>query len=97
MHAHRILENLARIDLEAGQDPMRDLLDELRDPEPTYFFISSNDDQHVFDAFQRLLAQGMQVRWVIPASMSSELRVDEDANISRWDVRSERLLGWIND
>jgi len=97
MHAHRILENLARIDLKAGQSPMWKLIDEARDPEPTYFLISSNDDKNVYEAFRRMIAQGQTARWVIPASPSSKLRVDEDESISRWEARSERQLVWSDD
>jgi len=92
MHAHRILENLARIDLDAGQDAMFKLLDELYDPEPTYFLISSNDDKNVFGAFQRMLEQGLQARWIIPTSPTTDLRVDEDENITRWEVKTAHLI-----
>ena len=88
MHAHRILESLARIDLEAGQDAMYKLMDAIRDPEPTYLLISSNDDKNTFDAFHRMLDQGMQVRWVIPTSLTMDLRVEEDDIITRWEVRT---------
>lgn len=86
MHVHQILENLARIDLKSGQPPMRNLLDELRDPEPMYLLLSSNDDTGVFEAFNRMLDQGLKVRWIIPSSVSMDVRVEEDHNILRWDV-----------
>ena len=88
MHVHRIFENLARIDLRSGQDAMWKLLGGIRDEEPTYFLVSSNDDQHIFDAFTQMLERGLRVKWVIPASVTMAMRIDEDENIMRWDVRT---------
>jgi hypothetical protein len=87
-HAHKILENLARIDLPLGQDSMANTLDGLLDDEPTYFLISSNDDQGISGAFKKMLEKGMRARWVIPASATMAVRVKEDENITRWDVRT---------
>jgi hypothetical protein len=88
MHVHKIFENLARIDLQAGQNEMWKLLEAIRDDEPAYFLISSNDDQHVYGAFQKMLTRGLRVRWVIPASATMAVRVGEDEYITRWDVRT---------
>ena len=86
MHVHRILESLARIDLKSGQGPMWELLDAIRDPEPMYLLLSSNDDANTAGAFDRMLGQGLKARWIIPSSLSMDGRVEEDANIKRWDV-----------
>ena len=88
MHVHRILEALARIDLPKGQDAMPALLDGIRDTEPTYLLISSNDDQHMYNAFSQMHANGLRVRWVVPAPVTAQMRVSEDEFITRWDVRT---------
>ena len=87
-HAYKILENLARIDLQSGQDAMWKTLGGLLDEEPTYFLISSNDDQSVAGAFADMLGRGLRARWVIPASATMDVRVKEDDYITRWDVRT---------
>ena len=90
MHVHRIFENLARIHLPSGQDAMWQFLDNIRDEEPVYFLISSNDDQHMYDAFSRMLDRGLRVRWVIPAPVTAATRIKdkEEEGITRWDVRT---------
>jgi len=88
IHVHRILENLARIDLPSGQRPMRELLEGIRDTEPTYFLISSNDDPGVYGAFQKMLANGLRARWVVPVPLTAAMRIAEDEFITRWDVRT---------
>ena len=88
MHVHRVLEGLARIDLPSGQDAMSRLLEGIRDEEPTYFLVSSNEDEHMHDAFKAMLARGLRARWVIPAPVSAQVKVAEDSFITRWDVRT---------
>ena len=88
MHVHRILESLARIDLPSGQGAMWQLLDGIRDTEPTYFLVSSNDDPHIYNAFQKLLENGARARWVVPAPVTAAMRISEDEYITRWDVRT---------
>ena len=88
MHVHQILVSLARVDLKSGQGPMWRLLDEIRDPEPMYLLLSSNDDANMAAAFDRMLNQGLNVRWIIPSSISMDARVEEDDNIKRWDVNT---------
>ena len=88
MHVHKILENLARIDLPSGQDAMWQSLDAVRDEEPTYFLISSNDDQQMLGAFSRMLDRGLRVKWVVPAPLTAQIRIKEDEHITRWDVRT---------
>ena len=87
-HSHRILEALARIDLPRGQDGMWNLLDGIRDPEPMYLLVSSNDDPGMQDSFRRMRERGLRVRWVLPASQTAKTRVGEDENITIWEVRT---------
>ncbi|MDR3121297.1 MAG: DUF58 domain-containing protein [Clostridiales bacterium] len=88
-HVHGILERLARIDLAAGQGRMCELLEEVRDPEPAYLLISSNDDPDMARAFDRIRERGLRARWLIPAiaSMKAQADVAGDADISRWEMR----------
>ena len=88
IHVHKILESLARIDLPKGQSAMWKLLDGIRDAEPTYFLISSNDDQHIYETFQKMLENGLRIRWVAPIPLTASMRVQEDEFITRWDVRT---------
>ena len=88
IHVHRILEALARIDLPSGQSSMLRLLEGLRDAEPTYFLISSNDDHDIYGAFKNMLENGLRARWIVPTPVSAQIRVEEDEYISRWDVRT---------
>jgi uncharacterized protein (DUF58 family) len=88
-HRYGLLEQLARIDLAAGQQAMSELLDLERDPAPVYVLVSSNDDPGMEAAYGRFRGRGLDISWIIPAPAQAKLRAEGLDGAMRWDTRPD--------
>ncbi|MDR1062218.1 MAG: DUF58 domain-containing protein [Clostridiales bacterium] len=88
-HFCGVLEQLARVDLAAGQQKMSEILDQTGDPEPVYVLVSSNDDDATASAYERLRGRGLSVSWIIPALARAKLTADGLEGALRWEVKPD--------
>lgn len=86
IHLHDVLDQLARIDVSAGQAPIREVMEGLTDADPIYLLISAYDRRDLQNTFEGMLARGMTARWIVPALPDAKLWVKETDHIIRWEV-----------